>query len=167
MWIRKAFFRWLIPAAFLLPLWLFIGWGVFSAGGWAFVWMFFLAIPSVFVGQLALALLVRARGSVRAERAVSWWDVAGFGVWNALTIALGFYGQAWWAAVFVLTVLVGVGLFWSTLWQLWREARPSAVLLRATDGTAYIPPPAESASRAGGGRGPAPEVIVVRESPRT
>ena len=26
MWLRQAFFRWLIPAAFLLPLWLLIGW---------------------------------------------------------------------------------------------------------------------------------------------
>ena len=30
MWLRQAFFRWLIPAAFLLPLWLLVGWGVFQ-----------------------------------------------------------------------------------------------------------------------------------------
>ena len=30
MWLRQAFFRWLIPAAFLLPLWLLIGWIVFG-----------------------------------------------------------------------------------------------------------------------------------------
>ena len=104
MWVRRAFYGWLIPAAFLLPLWLLVGWGVFNAGGWAFLWVLFLAIPSVFIGQLVLTLLVRARGTVRAERAVSWWDVLGFTVWHCLTIALGFFNQAWWAPVMVLTV---------------------------------------------------------------
>ena len=47
MWLRRAFFGWLIPAAFVLPLWLLIGWAVFNAGGWAFLWVLFLAIPGV------------------------------------------------------------------------------------------------------------------------
>jgi hypothetical protein len=67
MWLRRAFFGWLIPAAFLLPLWLLIGWAVFNAGGWAFLWVLFLAIPGVFLWQLLLTLLVRARGTVRAH----------------------------------------------------------------------------------------------------
>jgi hypothetical protein len=121
----------------------------------------FLAIPSVFIGQLLLTLLVRARGTVRAERAVSWWDVLGFGLWHVLTIALGFYNQAWWAPVMVLTVAVGLALFWLELVQLWREAKPSALLLRTTEGIGYIPAQAPR---------PAPaerDVIVITERPPT
>lgn len=142
MWLRRAFYGWLIPAAFLLPLWLLVGWAVFDAGGWAFVWVLFIAIPSVFLGQLVLTLLVRARGTVRAQRAVSWSDVGGFALWHVLTIALGFFNPAWWLPVFILTIVVAIGLFWLELWQLWREARPSGMVLHATDGMAYIPPPA-------------------------
>lgn len=164
MWLRRAIYRWLFPAAVVLPLWLFIGWGVFDAGGWAFLWVLFIAIPSVFLGQLALTLLTRARPSVRALRAVSWWDVLGFGVWHALTISLGFYVAAWWAPVMVVTVLVGLGLIWLQLRQLWQEARPADVLLRTTDGTAYLPPSA--APRRERTAGSAHEVFVVEESSR-
>jgi hypothetical protein len=145
MWVRRAFYNWLLPAAFALPLWLFIGWGVFDAGGWAFLWVLFIAIPSVFLGQLALTLLARSRPTVRAERALSWGDVVGFGVWHALTISLGFFAASWWAPVMILTVITGVALL---VWQvrlLWAEAGPSAVLLRAQNGAAYIPASAEEA----------------------
>ncbi|BDV30831.1 MFS transporter permease [Microbacterium terricola] len=157
MWLRRAIFGWLIPAAFLLPLWLLIGWISFGSSGWALFWVF-LSMPIVFVGQLVLTLLVRARGTVRAARAVSWTDVAGFGVWHCLIIALGFFNPAWWAGVFILTVAVGIALFWITLSQLWREAR-GAVVLHTADGMGYIPA-AESTQRT-----PAadPEVIVLTE----
>ncbi len=151
--MRRAFFVWLIPAAFLLPLWLLIGWGVFNAGGWAFLWVLFLAIPSVFIGQLVLTLLVRARGTVRAERAVSWWDVLGFSVWHLLTISLGFYNQAWWAPAMVLTVVVGLALFWLELVQLWREAKPSALLHAHDRGHRLHPRPGSPGRRPSEPRG--------------
>lgn len=156
MWLRRAFFGWLIPAAFLLPLWLLVGWAVTGAGGWAFLWVLFLAIPGVFLWQLLLTLLVRARGTVRAHRAVSWWDVLGFTVWHGLVISLGFFAEAWWAPVMVVAILAGVGLFWLELWQLWSEARPSRLLLHA-DGMAYIPPQADRQAPADR------EVIVITE----
>lgn len=141
MWLRRAFFRWLFPSAFVLPLWLLVGWFAFGAGGWALLWVLLLAMPSVFFGQLVLSLLVRARGSVRTERAVSWWDVAGFGLWHVLIVATGFFAQNWFAPTLVLAMLVAVLLFWSSLWQLWTEARGRArVLMHATDGTGYLPP---------------------------
>ncbi len=157
--MRRAFYVWMIPAAFLLPLWLLIGWGVFNAGGWAFLWVLVLASPSVFIGQLVLTLLVRARGTVRAERAVSWWDVLGFGVWHLLTISLGFYNEVWWAPVMVLTIAVGLALFWLELVQLWREAKPSAILMRTTEGIGYIP--AQAPRQTTSDR----EVIVITERP--
>lgn len=161
MWVRRAFFWWLLPAALLLPLWLFVGWGVFSAGAWAFLWVLFIAIPSVFVGQLVMTLLTRSRPSVRAQRAVSWWDVLGYGVWHALTIALGFFAASWWAPVMVLTVLVGIALVWLQLWQGWREAREGRIVLHATDGTAYLSASGPASRPADAER----EVFVVEETP--
>jgi hypothetical protein len=160
MWLRRAFYGWLIPAAFVLPIWLLVGWGVFNTGGWAFLWVLFLAIPGVFLWQLLLTLLVRARGTVRAHRAVSWWDVLGFAVWHIMVIALGFFNPAWWAPMMVLTILAGIGLFWLALWQLWSEAKPSRFVLHTSGGVAYLPAmsqadPAEPR-----------EVIVVSEKQR-
>ncbi|GAA2991028.1 hypothetical protein JOD63_001123 [Microbacterium terrae] len=162
MWLRRALFGWLIPSAFVLPLWLLVGWGVFNAGGWAFLWVIFLAIPGVFLWQLLLTLLVRARGTVRAHRAVSWPDAGGFVLWHAMVISLGFFVQSWWAPMLALTILVGIGVFWLALWQLWREARPSGLVMRTTEGVAYIPASAEGRESAAGSAG-APEVIVLSE----
>lgn len=160
MWVRRAFFRWLLPAAFLLPLWLLVGWIVFGASPWALLWVF-VSAPIVFVGQLVLSLLVRARGTVRATRAVSWADVAGFGAWHALIIALGVFDATWWWPVFGLTVAVGIALLWLALWQLWREARPANMLLHTADGVAYLPPTPEAPAQAD-----APAVFVVTETER-
>lgn len=140
MWLRRAYYGWLIPAAFLLPLWLLVGWGVFDAGGWAFLWVMFIAIPAVLLGQLGLTLLVRARTTTRGRRAVSWWDVAGFTLWHALIVALGFFVESWWAPVFVLSVCVGLALFWLEIWQLWRQATTSRMLLSAVTGVESIAP---------------------------
>lgn len=160
MWVRRAFFWWLIPAAFVLPLWLLIGWIAFQAGGWALLWVLLIAMPSVFIGQLVLTLLVRARGTVRAERAVSWWDVLGFGVWHVLTILVGLFSPVWFWPSLVGAIVVGLALFWMSLWQLWREARPRRIVLQSSGGYAYIPadPPTNRAA--------APQdVIVVTERP--
>lgn len=157
MWLRRAFYRWLLPAAFALPLWLLIGWGVFNAGAWAFLWVLFLAIPGVFVWQLILMLLVRARGTVRLHRAVAWSDVIAFTIWHALVIALGFFDPTWWAPTLLAAIAVGLGLFWFELTQLWRQARPGPVVLHTTGVMGYIPP---AATR------PEPEqddVIVITE----
>jgi len=158
MWLRRAFYGWLIPAAFLLPLWLLVGWGVFSGGGWAFAWVLFIAIPSVFIGQLVFTLLVRARGTVRAARAVSWGDVLGFTVWHGLTIALGFFSTVSWLPLLLTAIAAGLVLFWYLLWELIREARPGRIVLRTSGGMGYLPPETPRAET------PAdPDVIVVTE----
>jgi len=129
MWLRQAFFRWLIPAAFVLPLWLFIGWIIFGASPWALLWVL-ISAPIVFIGQLVLTLLIRARGTVRTDRAVSGTDAAVVGAWHALIIALGVFDSAWWWPILAVTVAVGVAALWTSLWQLWREAGPRAIVLR-------------------------------------
>ncbi|SBS70639.1 Permease of the major facilitator superfamily [uncultured Microbacterium sp.] len=157
MWLRRAFYQWLLPAALVLPLWLLIGWIAFSASGWALLWVIVIAIPSVLVGQLLLTLLARARGTVRHTRALSWWDVGGFALWHLLTIAVGFFSPAAFWPLLTAAVVVFIGLVWLMLWQLFREAKPSAVLRRATDGAVYIPPPATKTPQR------PQEVIIVSE----
>lgn len=112
----------------MLPFWLLVGWFVFLPGGWAFLWMVF-SLPAVFVCQLIIALLIRARPTVRAERAVSWWDVLGIIVWNGLTIWLGTYPEQIFIPLFILTIVAGIGMFWLSLWQLWGEARGNSIRL--------------------------------------
>ncbi|QTV79667.1 MFS transporter permease [Microbacterium sp. NIBRBAC000506063] len=159
MWLRRAFYTWLLPAALVLPLWLLVGWGVFRAGGWAFLWVLFIALPSVLIGQIVFALLVRARPSARYQRAVSWWDVAGFGAWHGLTIALGFYPQGWFALLLTAAIIVGIGMVWLLLWQLWAEARGSLTV--ATVGGTYL---SEDVGAASGDASDA-DFIVIEEAP--
>ncbi|MCT9820312.1 MFS transporter permease [Microbacterium sp. W1N] len=147
MWLRRAFFLWLIPAAFVLPLWLVIAWIATGSNPWTLLWVL-LSAPIVFVGQLILTLLVRARGTVRTDRAVSWTDVGLMGAWHVLIIALGFFDNPAWWAVFGLTMAVGVALLWMGFRQLWLEARGSvAVVRRTSEGVAYIPPQQQAPRR--------------------
>ena len=156
MALRSGFYRWLIPAAFVLPLWLVAGWIISGAGPLSLLWVL-LSAPIVMVGQLILTLLVRARGTARAERAVSWTDVGLIGGWNALIVALGVFANPWWWALFALTIVVGFGALWGVLAQLWREARPTGVVLRTADGMGYVPAPQSQTGRS------ETEVIIVRE----
>ncbi|WP_285137160.1 MFS transporter permease [Microbacterium sp. lyk4-40-TSB-66] len=160
MVLRRLFLRWLFPAAFVLPLWLFVGWIVFSGGsGWALLWLF-VAVPAVFVSQLLLSLVIRARTSVRETRAVSWRDLGGLGVWHLVIIALGLFDSRVFFPLLVLSIVGALLLFWSSLAQLWNEARGAVTVLHTTDGTAYIPPTAERTPRS-----PVTgEVIVVPEN---
>ena len=150
----------MFPASVVLPLWLLVGWGITGAGGWAFLWVLFIAIPSVFLGQLALALLQRARPSARDAQAASWWDVAGVGLWLALTIAIGCYPQAWFALLLGGAIVVAVALFWLMLRQLWNEVVSVGPGIRITTSAAQDPPrttPQSAASDTG--------VFVIQEKP--
>jgi len=161
MALRSVFYRWLIPAAFVLPFWLFVGWVIFGANALTLLWVL-ISAPIVFVGELILTLLVRARGTARAERAVSWTDLALIGTWQLLVIALGFFANPWWWVVFGITIAVGIAALISEFRQLWREARPVGAILHTTDGVGYIPAPSprpQSATDA--------DVIVIRETGTT
>lgn len=162
MVLRRVFLRWLFPAAFVLPLWLFVGWIVFSGGsGWALLWLL-VAMPTVFVSQLLIAFLIRARAAVRSTRAVSWRDAAGVALWQAVIVALGFFDSRVFFPLLVLSVVGALVLFWSSLSQLWNEARGAVTVLHASDGTAYIPPVREPSAERPAGRADG-DVIVVSE----
>ncbi|GAD33075.1 putative oxidoreductase [Microbacterium sp. TS-1] len=137
MWLRRALFHWLLPAALVLPLWLVVGWAISGASGWVFLWVLFIAVPAVLVGQLVTTFLVRARGTVRHSRMLSWWDVLVFTLWHALIIAIGFYPEGAFWPLLLAAVAAFLGVFWVSLWQLFREARPVSLFSVATD-PAYL-----------------------------
>lgn len=139
MAIRRFMFRWLLPAAFVLPLWLVVGWAVFNAASapWALLPVLLIFAPAVFFGQLVATLLTRVRPSVREDRAVSWADVGAFAAWHLLTIAVGFYNERTFAIVLPLAIVAGVGVLLLTTSELWRESRVSrAPVIRVDEGVA-------------------------------
>lgn len=116
MLIRRAFLRWLVAAAVVLPIWLAVGWAIFGGGGWGTLGLV-ITVPVAFIGLGIIALLVWARPTVRAERAVSWTDVGVIGAWHLSIIGIGFYGAS--AAMFgVLAILLAIAAFWAAIWQL-------------------------------------------------
>ncbi len=159
MWLRRGFFGWLFPAAIVLPLWLIVGWAVFNAGGWAFLGVIFVAAPAVLIGELVLAFMIRARPTVRRDRAVSWWDVLGLTVWHGLVIAYGCYIHVAFAAVLIFAILAFLAVFWSSLAQLWAEARGTFARMAPGTGPADIGGPTAPMGRPR----MRDEVIVVHE----
>lgn len=116
MLIRRAFLRWLVAAAVVLPIWLGIGWAIFGGGGWGALGLV-IVVPVAFIALAVIALLVSIRPTVRAQRAASWTDVAVIGAWHAAIIGIGFYGPG--ATFFgVIAILLAIAAFWSAVWQL-------------------------------------------------
>lgn len=159
MVLRRLFFRWLLPATIALPAWMLVGWAIFGRNGWGLLWVLLMAIPGVLVTQLVLTLLTRSRPSVRAERAVSWLDVAGFGVWHALTILVGCFIDGAFPWLLTAAIVAAVALLWLQLWQLWNEARRAGARLRETIAWSTLAPlqPADRTAAE-------PDVIVIEES---
>lgn len=159
MLVRRAIFHWLLPAAVVLPLWLLFGWIVFDASGGQLLWVLLIAMPAVFLGDLVLSLLIRARGTVRHARAVSWWDMLVIALWHGLTIAAGTYaGELFWVFAGGATVAFLVA-FWSSLAQLFREAQGASVIQYTREGVAFMSPRTRPGSRAS-----RDDVIVVEEA---
>ena len=159
MLVRRGFFHWLYPAAIVLPVWLVVGAAVFGTSGWSFVGVLLIAAPAVLVAELIAALLIRARPTVRADRAVSWWDVLWITVWHGLVIAFGCFFTAVNLAILFCAIAAFLVVFWSSLAQLWGEARGSFRRMSAGTGPTDLPGDDDVRERA---RQHA-EVIVVNE----
>ncbi|MGF3055462.1 MFS transporter permease [Microbacterium sp. YY-01] len=176
MVVRQGFYRWMLPAAFLLPLWLLVGSAIFRASGWAFISVLFIALPTVFFGQLAVTLLVRSRPTVRSWRALSWPDVVIIGLWHALIIALGFYPRGAFAFLFFAAALMGAAVIVCSIVQLSREGRAvwsiNAARWNSAGGQHPETYDASSDDGASAGRGPRhdrvirPDVIIIDENRR-
>lgn len=153
MIIRRAFYYWQFIAAVVLPVWLLVGWGISGGNGFQFLALV-IGCPILAVVMFALAGLAIARRAVRAERAVSWLDVGALTAWHVVIIAAGTFG-AWTSAFAILAVLIAVGLFWLTLWELLTDTRRrlarvmDAFQVQAAGGAAAqpvaSPPPARGA----------------------
>ncbi|GAA4366087.1 hypothetical protein [Agromyces bauzanensis] len=116
MLIRRAFLWWLVAAAVVLPIWLGVGWVTFGRGGWGTLGLV-ITVPITFITLAVVALLVRIRPTVRADRAASWMDVGVVGALHAAVIGIGFYGDS--GAFFgVMAILLAIVAFWSSVWQL-------------------------------------------------
>lgn len=119
MFLRRAVYYWQFVAALLLPLWLFVGWGIWGGGAWTFVGVV-VSAPILFVALLVVTLIIYGRSEVRSENAVSWMDAGLLAAWHISIIGFGCFGAT--TSLFaVLTVLIGVATFWGTLWQLVRS----------------------------------------------
>ncbi|MBG6239900.1 hypothetical protein IWX78_002890 [Mycetocola sp. CAN_C7] len=124
MIIRRAFRTWMVIAAVALPIWPLIGWGIFGGGGWQFL-VLVISMPILFVAMLIVAGLIRARPTVRREKAVSWLDVGILTLWQASVIGFGLFGPSS-DAFAVLGVLTGLAAFWIVLWEFFTDARNRA-----------------------------------------
>lgn len=119
--IRRAFYYWQFIAAIALPVWLLVGWGFFGGDGWQFLALVFVC-PLLAVVMLAIAGITVARKSVRERHALSWPDVGLLALWHLVIIGAGTFGVAT-NALAVFTVLIALGMFWLTLWELFTETR--------------------------------------------
>lgn len=169
--IRRAFFYWQFAAVFILPAWLFVGWGIFGSSGWGFLGLLITA-PIVFIALLVIALIVYARPEVRRSRAVSWRDVALYLLLHGSIVGLGFYGDGatWFVVLGVLTAIAG---FWLVLWELLTDgARSMKATMDAFEEAAQTPqssvphmpgtpPGAQRSARAQGDDDP--DVIIIHE----
>ena len=157
MLLRRAFFYWQFIAAIVLPLWLFVGWGVSSGSGWSFVGLLVLA-PFLFVFLMIVSVLVYMRAGVRRTNTVSWMD---FGLVGALHVAIVVFGLFTGAtsAIAVLGVILGLAAFWGAVWQLVEETRSRArAAMREFEQMATAPTTATRAHSVDG------RVIVVEET---
>ncbi|MFD4420276.1 hypothetical protein ACFWN7_02085 [Agromyces sp. NPDC058484] len=170
MLIRRAFLRWLVAAAVVLPIWLGIGWAIFGGGGWGTLGLV-IVVPVAFIALAIVALLVWIRPTVRARRASSWTDVAVVGAWHASIVGVGFYGEG--GAFFgVIAILLAVAAFWSAVWQLVRDGarRVQATMSEFERLAAQQTGQSQGPDAAGRPRGQRPpfgddegDVIIVRE----
>lgn len=150
MWLRRAWYRALWVAVFVLPLWVFLGRAFFGAPlGYQFLAQVVL-VPLLFVAQLVATLVVFLRPSVRRDRAVSWIDVGVLTLSWLGQLAIGFFlvdsassrpaasaftalvgssaldlSTALSAAGIGLTIVAGTALLGLAVWQAVRDAKAS------------------------------------------
>ena len=127
MIIRRFFYLWLFPAAFILPLWVLLGWGIFHpGGGWSLLGVLVLC-PIIFFAALLAAILIVVRPRVRRNRLVSWLDAGVLTLWNGLVIAFGFFPPHSTGLLAVLGIVSFLILFWTSVAQIVIGTRASVI----------------------------------------
>ena len=151
--VGRALLRWQLIAIPVLPLWLLIGYGVFGGGVGGF-FLLFLGCAVLFVLQAVIAGMTRLRPTVRERRMLPAWDAAALIVWNLALVGLGFFGVTG-IAFGIASVVLGLGVFWLTVWRLAREWRD-----RLSTG------PAQASAAPARRPGDDGDVIIVHEAGR-
>jgi hypothetical protein len=124
MLLRRVFYYWQFLAAIALPMWLVVGYSIFTPGGWGFLGLL-IAVPIIFITLLFTAVVTAARYSVRLQKAVSWPDVGLLTAWHITIIGIGFFGPG--VTSFVgLAIVLGITVFWFVVWELVAEASKRA-----------------------------------------
>ncbi|WP_146077435.1 hypothetical protein [Rathayibacter rathayi] len=119
---RRAFGSWQFPAAIVLPLWIFLGYGLFGgASGWT-VLALLIALPILAVALAVVAGIIAFRVTVRPTRTPAWGDVAVMGAWHLSLIAFGFFPPDG-AALGLLSVVLGVAAFCYSIRRFLIDAR--------------------------------------------
>ncbi|MHC2185013.1 hypothetical protein ACVLV4_000643 [Rathayibacter agropyri] len=119
---RRAFGSWQFPAAIALPLWILLGYGLFGgSSGWTVLGLV-IALPILSVALAVVASIVAFRVTVRPTRTPEWSDVAVVGAWHVSLVAFGFVPPGW-AALGLLSVVLGVGALWYSTWRFLSDAR--------------------------------------------
>ncbi len=120
MVVRRVVYRLLFPLAVILPVWVLVGRGILIDGiGWGFL-VYLVASPILFVALVVISALVVWRPGVRQERAVSAWDAAVFVALWLVLVAAGFVAHP---AIVAAAVVLVLGAFWFTVWELLAESR--------------------------------------------
>ena len=165
MIVGRVLLRWQLIAIPVLPLWLLIGYGIFGEGAGGF-FLLFLGSGVLFVFQAVIAGLTRLRPAVREDRSLGPWDAVALVVWHLALIGLGFFGPTG-LAFGLVSVALGLGVFWLTVWQLvheWRARVSGAVSQASSTGPAPRGPmPRGTTSGRPGDDG---DVIIVHEAGR-
>lgn len=121
MLLRRGSWYWQFAAALVLPVWVLTGYAIWGAGTTGFLTVAILA-PLLVVATAGLAVLLSARKSVRAARALGWADVALHAVYSLAVIGAGFWGPATtWFGVLAIAALIGA--YWLATTELVTEVR--------------------------------------------
>lgn len=156
--IRRLLYRWQLAAIVVLPLWLFVGWGLFGTSAWGILGLLLVA-PVTLIALGVVALIIGARPSVRETKALDWRDAAVVLPWHAAIVGVGFFG-AWSTFFGALAVALAIAAFWISLWQLLREGSRRMQ-------AAYTEFERTARDAGGGGRLPPEdggEFLVIREN---
>lgn len=120
MWFRRAVYLAMFPAAVILPLWVLVTRAVIADASTSDVLLYLVGCPALFVLMAVTAGLLRARKSVRTAHVLSVRDASVLVVgWLAL-LASGFFAVPLLAVIDIVLVL---GTFWLTAWELVDETR--------------------------------------------
>jgi hypothetical protein len=142
MWFRRAILKATIPAAIVLPLWILVMQGIVAGPSAGTYLALVIVCPVLFVAMIVIAVLLRVRKSTRTSGALTWRDATVAVVFWLALVASGLFS---FPALAVLDVVLLVGVFWLSAWELLDESRTRLktfvdAMTVVPSQSSYIPP---------------------------